>query len=111
MASLAMVTIANADSGQGKWVKTDFGTVWLDNSYKTLGKGAQESALIVGYGNPNQYFNGKNLDTCHWLAYDGQVTSYSNWFTYRATETYGNQKTDVPIILKNDTWYDIPVGK
>jgi hypothetical protein len=113
MASLTMATVVSADDG--KWVKTDFGLVYLDKDsagFKSLGKYAQETALVVGYGNPCQLTNdGKNIDPAHWVAFDGQVTYYPNWFTYRAAETYGNQK-DVPVFLpRGSDWYTLPVGK
>jgi hypothetical protein len=113
LVTLGLSAVVSADDS--KWVKTSMGLVYLDTSspgFKMLSPAAQEAAKIIGYGNPSQYsVDGKNLDTAHWLAYDGQVTAYNNWFSYRAAETMGNQ-LKLPIGFQSTgDWYTIPVGK
>jgi hypothetical protein len=113
LVTLGLSAVVSADAGQ--WVKTSMGTVYLDTSspgFKMLSPAAQEIAKITGYGNPYQYSaDGKNLDSAHWLAYDGQVTTYTSWASYRAAETMGNQmKLPIGFQLAGD-WYTIPVGK
>jgi hypothetical protein len=120
MASLCVSAMVSADNPSiagvdSKWVKTDMGLVYLDKDlvgYKSLGENAKIAADVVGYGNPYQLDNdGKNIDSSCWVAFDGQVTSYPNWFAYRASETYNNQK-DVPVGFPiGSNWYTIPVGR
>jgi len=103
MACLGISGMVLADGGTGEWVQTDCGMVYIDKScesFQMLGKGAQEAALVVGYGNPHQYFNGVNIDTNHWLANKGDTVCYLNWMGYQAAKALGNQRDlkDCPII-------------